>query len=132
MPGSLTESLLSLRPVASFLPSQLRVALVLFGLAVLYRVNGNVVKVWDSFGVMLFPTFYIAYVAVVAPEFLNVVQSNHDPKHRPRDGFLNELKTLKTEKLRTIFIFAPLYITLTYMLNRQTIHEVLGYVRRTV
>ncbi len=126
---SVVASVVKFRPVSSLVPNVLRIILILFALALVYRVNDNHVKLWDSIGVIIFPTFYIAYIAVIAPRYLNLFVSHHDGQRRPRDGFFEEVRALSSHKTATLFIFLPLYALLTYQINKHIVH---GLINRLV
>jgi hypothetical protein len=114
-------------PVPSFL--SLRLILIIYALAVLYRINGNKIQVFESIGVAIFPAFFLGYTATVSPEYINLFQPESTitgPK--PDMGLIHELKNLKQNQKRTLMIFIPIYIIFTYKLNKNLINSVINYI----
>ena len=104
-------------------PSPLRLSLIIYSLIVLYRVNNHQIQLFEMIGVSLFPAFFLGYTAAVSPEYLNILQpENTITGEKPELGFIKEIENLEKDKKRLLFIFAPLYLLLSYYLNKKIIH----------
>ena len=66
------------QPVSKLLPNSFRLSMIVYSLIVLYRVNGNKIQVFESIGVAIFPAFFIAYIATVSPQYLNLLEPIED------------------------------------------------------
>ena len=106
----------------------LRLLVTIYALAILYRVNDDKIYILESIGVLIFPAFFIGYISVVSPEYINIMQPKSTIKEkRPELGFINELKNLEKDKIRTLLIFLPIYIYLSYKLNKGLIDSIINY-----
>ena len=96
-----------------FKPSINRVILSFIALCIYYNtyreISGGVIPV------LLFPAFYIAYIAIKYPENLNW---NKTPSIPP-DGFVTELNGL----LGSGYLFIPVYILLNLFLYEKFIRR---------
>jgi len=115
------------QPVSKLLPNSFRLSMIIYALIVLYRVNDNTIQVFESIGVAIFPAFFIAYVATVSPQYLNLLEPIEDINDdTPQLGFFEELRTLKDNQIGTLFIFTPIYLFITYKLNKELIHKIIN------
>ena len=126
---SLMNFMKNFQSIPNYLPSSFRVILVIYALIVLYRVNENEIEVFESIGVAIFPAFFIGYIATISPEYLNLMKpvSEIEDK-RPELGLMAELKSLRENEIRTLFIFVPIYILITYQLNKKIIHNLFNII----
>ena len=116
-------------PVSKLLPSPFRLSLIIYALIVLYRVNGNKVQIFESIGVAIFPAFFIAYIATIGPHYLNLLEPIEDiTDDAPELGFFEELRQLKNHQIGTLFIFIPIYLLITYKLNKKLLHKVMNMI----
>ena len=101
--------------------------MIVYSLIVLYRVNGNKIQIFESIGVAIFPAFFIAYIATVSPQYLNILEPIEDINDEtPQLGFFEELRALRDHQVGTLLIFTPIYILITYKLNKKLIHKIFG------
>lgn len=113
-------------PIPNFL--SLRFVVTIYALSVLYRINGNEIHLLESIGVIIFPAFFLGYTASVSPEYINIFQPRDTIKgKKPELGLINELKNLKRDQVRTLLIFSPIYLYLSYKLNKSLIDSVVNY-----
>ena len=115
------------QPVSKLIPNSFRLSMIVYSLIVLYRVNGNKIQIFESIGVAIFPAFFIAYIATVSPQYLNLLEPIEDINDEtPQLGFFEELRALRDNQVGTLFIFTPIYILITYKLNKKLIHKIFG------
>ena len=116
------------QPVSKLLPNSFRLSMIVYSLIVLYRVNGNKIHIFESVGVVIFPAFFIAYIATVSPQYLNLLEPIEDINDEtPRLGFFGEFQALKDHQIGTLLIFTPIYLFITYKLNKKLIHKIFSY-----
>ena len=112
------------QPPSKLLPSSFRLFIVIWSLIVLYRVNGNKIHIFQSIGVAIFPASFIAYIATVSPHYLNLFEPIQDiSDEKPQLGFFEEIQTLKHHQVGVLLIFAPIYLLITYQLNKKLISQ---------
>lgn len=82
-------------------------------------------KYLSPLGVAIFPAFFIAYIATVSPQYLNLLEPLEDiGDETPQLGFFGELQALKDHQIGTLLIFTPIYLLITYKLNKKLIHKI--------
>ena len=119
------EFAVKFQPVSKLLPNSFRLSMIVYSLIVLYRVNGNKIQIFESIGVAIFPAFFIAYIATVSPQYLNILEPIEDINDEtPQLGFFDELRALRDHQVGTLLIFTPIYILITYKLNKKLIHKI--------
>ena len=97
-----------------FIPSYARFILMLLAFYIYYHTYKKI-----SFGlipVLLFPSFYIAYIILKYPENLNW---KGEPKIPEEDGFISELNGLISDPYLTMVIFVPIYILVSILLYQK-------------
>ncbi len=116
------------QPFSKVFPNTFRFSMIVYSLIVLYRVNGNKIHIFESVGVVIFPAFFIAYIATVSPQYLNLLEPIEDINDEtPRLGFFGEFQALKDHQIGTLLIFTPIYLFITYKLNKKLIHKIFSY-----
>ncbi len=105
-------------------PSPLRLILIIYSLIVLYRVNNRRNEIFEMVGVSFFPAFFIGYVATISPEYLNIFKPIDEIKEKsPELGLMTEIHNLEDHEIKTLFVFIPLYVLITYQLNKKLFHK---------
>ena len=116
------------QPFSKVFPNTFRLSMIVYSLIVLYRVNGNKIHIFESIGVAIFPAFFIAYIATVSPQYLNLLEPLEDINDEtPQLGFFEEHQALWDRGMRTLLIFTPIYLLITYKLNKKLIHKIFSY-----
>ena len=116
------------QPFSKVFPNTFRLSMIVYSLIVLYRVNGNKIHIFESIGVAIFPAFFIAYIATVSPQYLNLLEPLEDiSDETPQLGYFEEHQALWDGGMRTLLIFTPIYLFITYKLNKKLIHKIFSY-----
>ena len=116
------------QPASKLLPNTFRLSMIVYSLIVLYRVNDNKIQIFESIGVAIFPAFFIAYIATVSPQYLNLLEPIEDiSDETPQLGFFGELRALKDHQIGSLLIFTPIYLLITYKLNKKLIHKIFSF-----
>jgi hypothetical protein len=106
-------------------PSPLRFTLIIYSLLVLYRVNNHRIEIFEMIVVLIFPAFFLGYVATISPEYLNILKPiDQIQDESPKLGLMTEIHNLEDHEIKTLFIFIPIYILFTYQLNKKLFHKI--------
>lgn len=101
------------------IPSYIRLFLTAFGVYIYYntykKISGGIIPV------LIFPSFYIAYMVFMYPENLN--WRNKNPTIPGENGFYDELNKLIKDPYYTVIIFIPIYLLITGILYHDKIKK---------
>ena len=107
----------------------LRLVVTIYALSIFYRIYGKNFHIIELIGVSIFPAFFIGYIASISPEYINIFQPiDTITGEKPELGLITEFKNLKKHQIRTLLIFSPIYIFLSYKLNKGLIDAIVNYI----
>tara|TARA_B100001093_G_C26843705_1_gene1021758 strand:- start:1319 stop:1690 length:372 start_codon:yes stop_codon:yes gene_type:complete len=102
-------------------PSYLRIIIIFIAVYIYYNTYRKLsIKMIP---LMLFPSFYIAYMTINYPENLN--WRNPSPTIPSEHNVREEYKLLSKNKYKTITLFLPVYLLINYLLHKNKIDAII-------
>jgi len=106
------------------IPTFSRIVLISISVYIYYNTYGKISA--GLIPVLLFPSFYIAYMVIKYPENLN--WKNKNPSIPGEGSIIDELNNLIKDKYETFTLFIPLYLFITGLLYKKQINRFIKYI----